>query len=107
MLKIFLSIYCIVSITACSSNNKQAAKSTEDSTFYAKDSLPNILASQSAKNFSKVIGWKDGQTPIAPKGFTVSRFADKLDNPRWIYVADNGGIFLQSLIQSYFFCRLK
>lgn len=83
-----------VSITACSSNNKQAAKSTEESTFYAKDSLPNPFASKSTQNFSKVIGWKDGQTPIAPKGFTVSRFADKLDNPRWIYVADNGDIFV-------------
>lgn len=94
MIKIFTSIFLAVLLAACSSNNKQAAKSTDDSTFYAKDSLPDPFATKSKQNFSKVIGWKDGKMPTAPKGFVVSRFADGLDNPRWIYVADNGDIFV-------------
>jgi glucose/arabinose dehydrogenase len=58
------------------------------------DSLPPPNATPSKRNFSKVLGWKDGKTPIAPEGFTVSLFADSLQHPRWIYVADNGDIFV-------------
>ena len=61
---------------------------------YNIDSLPPPFATKSEKNFSKVIGWKDGKTPAAPSGFTVTKFADGLDHPRWIYVADNGDIFV-------------
>jgi glucose/arabinose dehydrogenase len=32
--------------------------------------------------------------PLVPKGFSVNKFADGLDHPRWIYVADNGDIFV-------------
>ncbi len=59
-----------------------------------KDTLPPPFATKSVNNQSKVIGWKDGETPTAPAGFTVARFADSLDHPRWIYVADNGDIFV-------------
>jgi glucose/arabinose dehydrogenase len=61
-----------------------------------KDSvtLPAPYATKSVKNFSKVIGWKAGQQPVAPSGFTVTKFADSLENPRWIYVAPNGDIFV-------------
>ncbi len=58
------------------------------------NSLPAPYASKSAKNFSKVIGWKEGTAPVAPAGFTVTKFADGLDHPRWIYVAANGDIFI-------------
>lgn len=57
------------------------------------DSLPAPFETKSTKNFSKVIGWGD-QTPVAPPGFTVTKFADGLQHPRWIYVADNGDIFV-------------
>ncbi|MET0241934.1 MAG: sorbosone dehydrogenase family protein [Flavitalea sp.] len=56
--------------------------------------LPPPFETKSVNHFSKVIGWKDGKTPIAPQGFTVSKFADSLENPRWIYVAPNGDIFV-------------
>lgn len=56
--------------------------------------LPKPYATKSVKNFSTVVGWKNGETPIAPKGFTVSKFADGLENPRWLYVAPNGDIFV-------------
>jgi len=58
------------------------------------DSLPAPYATRSVQNFSKVIGWPDGKTPEAPAGFTVTKFADSLDNPRWIYVGGNGDIFV-------------
>jgi glucose/arabinose dehydrogenase len=60
----------------------------------AYDSLPAPFATESVKNFSKVIGWKEGTMPRAPEGFTVSKYADGLDHPRWIYVAPNGDVLV-------------
>jgi glucose/arabinose dehydrogenase len=68
-----------------SSNTKEALNA---------DSLPAPFATKSTSNFSRVIGWREGETPIAPEGFSVTKFADKLDNPRWVYAADNGDIFV-------------
>ena len=56
--------------------------------------LPSPYATKSAMNFSNVIGWPAGKTPVAPRGFAVSKFADSLDNPRWIYVAPNGDVLV-------------
>ncbi|WP_349318543.1 sorbosone dehydrogenase family protein [Chitinophaga sp. MM2321] len=58
------------------------------------DSLPEPGATKSVTNFSNVIGWKNGAKPTAPPGFVVTKFADGLKNPRWIYVAPNGDIFV-------------
>ena len=77
---------------ACAS--KQQTKKINNSTTSNTDSLPAPYATKSNKNFSKVIGWKEGDMPIAPAGFSVSKFAEGLDNPRWIYAAANGDIFI-------------
>ena len=47
-----------------------------------KVDLPKPYATPGVKNFSKVIGWPAAKTPTAPKGFTVTKFADQLENPR-------------------------
>lgn len=57
-------------------------------------SLPPPFATASVRNSPKVIGWSDEKTPLAPDGFKVSMFADSLDNPRWMYVAPNGDVFV-------------
>ncbi|MEP7230682.1 MAG: sorbosone dehydrogenase family protein [Ginsengibacter sp.] len=56
--------------------------------------LPAPYATPSVRNNSRVIGWPEGKTPIAPAGFKVTTFADGLDNPRWMYVAPNGDVFV-------------
>jgi glucose/arabinose dehydrogenase len=56
--------------------------------------LPAPDEKSSVKNYSKVIGWPAGKTPIAPRGFTVSKFADGLQNPRWMYVLPNGDVLV-------------
>lgn len=61
---------------------------------FLNDTLPAPFATKSKHNYSKVIGWKKGKTPIAPKGFVVTKFAGNLDNPRWLYVAGNGDVFV-------------
>ncbi|MFI8380464.1 PQQ-dependent sugar dehydrogenase [Leeuwenhoekiella sp. NPDC079379] len=52
------------------------------------------FSSESVSKNSKVIGWPEGKTPVAPEGFTVTRFADSLKHPRWTYIAPNNDIFV-------------
>ena len=61
---------------------------------YQKDSLALPKATPSVRNFSLVTGWPEGSAPVAPAGFEVTKYADGLDHPRWIYVADNGDVFV-------------
>src|SRR4051794_10886764 len=56
--------------------------------------LPAPYATKSSTKVSNVIGWHGDKTPTAPAGFTVTKFADSLDNPRWIYVGPNGDVFV-------------
>ncbi len=58
------------------------------------DTLPAPFATPSAMNFSNVIGWKEGETPVAPQGFIVTKYADSLQNPRWMYVLPNGDVLV-------------
>ena len=77
---------------ACNTSSQKVQITSAPVQDMSEDSLP--APSRSRVNFSKVIGWPEGKTPVAPAGFTVSQFAGGLDNPRWIYVADNGDIFI-------------
>ena len=70
------------------------AESFEVAQLNHRDTLPPPFHTKSTKNFSKVVGWRTGETPTAPPGFTVSKFAEGLDHPRWIYVAGNGDVFV-------------
>lgn len=45
-------------------------------------------------NLSNVIGWPEDKTPVAPKGFIVTKYADGFDNPRWMYQTPNGDILV-------------
>ena len=51
-------------------------------------------SSESVTKESKVIPWPENKTPVAPDGFTVNRFADSLEHPRWTYIAPNGDFFV-------------
>jgi len=59
-----------------------------------KDSLPPPHATKSHTNYSNVTGWANHEKPVAPEGFTVSLYADKLQNPRWIYVLPNHDVLV-------------
>jgi glucose/arabinose dehydrogenase len=41
-----------------------------------------------------VAGWPAGAAPAAPAGFVVTRFAEGLDHPRWLYVLPNGDVLV-------------
>lgn len=89
------AIICLI-IFGCNSRklNKGSYQGSAQTSGYMIDSLPQPYATGSAKNFSKVVGWKEGQMPTPPDGFVVSKFADGLNHPRWVYIADNGDVFV-------------
>ncbi len=57
-------------------------------------SLPAPFATPAARNTARVIGWPPDGKPTAPAGFEVSRFADNLREPRWVYILPNGDILV-------------
>ncbi|WP_337185596.1 sorbosone dehydrogenase family protein [Phenylobacterium sp.] len=42
----------------------------------------------------EVVGWSGTAKPVAPDGFTVTRFADGLDHPRWLLALPNGDVLV-------------
>ena len=91
-----LVMLCIASCKESQKEKQESNTTTADTvqTGVQQVNLPEPYATESATNMSKVIGWPEGKMPTAPSGFIVTKFADSLDNPRWIYVADNGDIFV-------------
>ena len=81
-------------LNACASPQQNKQQNPSSTEVAGADVLPAPYATKSTQNFSKVIGWKEGEAPTAPAGFVVSKFAEGLDNPRWIYQAPNGDIFI-------------
>lgn len=45
-------------------------------------------------NPAKAVGWPAGGAPTAPAGFTVTRFAEGLAHPRWLYVLPGGDVLV-------------
>jgi len=92
----YFHLFLILIVTACS--NTKTSKTNTAAVIGNNNietvQLPDPYATPSVRNNSKVLGWPPHIMPIAPRGFTVSRFLNGLDNPRWIYVAPNGDIFI-------------
>ncbi|RYY52896.1 MAG: sorbosone dehydrogenase family protein [Chitinophagaceae bacterium] len=100
-MKSWISFPVVASVlmAACANNTQQGKDAVTDTLSGVKsalgtDSLPAPFATKSVTKASKIIGWKDGRQPAAPAGFTVTRFADSLDHPRWIYQSPDGDIFI-------------
>jgi glucose/arabinose dehydrogenase len=89
-------LFIILLLWGCGPGTGRTSLPGSDTASYqlTNDSLPPPYATKSVKNYSDVIGWPEGRTPVAPEGFTVTKFADGLQNPRWMYVAPNGDILV-------------
>src|SRR5450432_2664216 len=90
---IFVFVYLFAITANCQVNTANITDSTIK-TAVGNINLPAPYATPSVQNNSKVIGWPEGKAPIPPAGFKVTLFAEGLDNPRWMYVAPNGDIFV-------------
>lgn len=56
--------------------------------------LPAPDEKNSKTKFSNVLGWSRGKAPVAPEGFTVTRFAENIKSPRNMIQAENGDVFV-------------
>jgi glucose/arabinose dehydrogenase len=81
-------IYLITSLLSVSYISSSQVKSSKT------DTLPQPFATKSKMNFSNAVGWKDGEKPTAPAGFTVTKYAEGFENPRWMYVTPNGDVLV-------------
>lgn len=95
------SAFLAITMTACNGQVKKEEKETLAAqpgnvvkTAIGDLKLPPPYATESKTNNSKVLKWSDGKMPKAPEGFTVSKFADGFENPRWTYIAPNNDIFV-------------
>ncbi len=84
---------------ACQQNRPDERTNTNSDSTAARNYTPGVNLpppneDDSNIKFSKVIGWPENQTPVAPQGFSVSKFATGIKSPRNIYVAPNGDIFV-------------
>jgi glucose/arabinose dehydrogenase len=43
---------------------------------------------------NSIAPWPAGAAPTAPAGFTVARYAENLQHPRWIYTLPNGDVLI-------------
>lgn len=92
----YASVLSTAFLFGCQSNSK-SQKQGEDTTVTTKAGAVDLPApdTNAAKNkFSKVIGWPDGKTPVAPAGFTVTKFAANIKSPRNTYIAPNGDVLV-------------
>jgi glucose/arabinose dehydrogenase len=65
-----------------------------DPGFGPSPALPEPDTTHQVSRFPRVIGWPEGRTPIAPEGFTVTRYTDDVVRPRWLYVLPNGDVLV-------------
>jgi glucose/arabinose dehydrogenase len=88
-IKILFFFVCVAMITENCSSQKKIVQATSSDV-----NLPEPFATPAVKKSSKVIGWPEGKTPTAPEGFVVTKYADKLNSPRWFYITPNGDILV-------------
>jgi len=97
-----LAVTGLLTLSACkekqvTKEEKQEAKAqggTTVTTAIGPLDLPAPFATESVSKDSKMVDWPEGTTPKAPAGFTVTKFATDLENPRNTYVAPNGDLFV-------------
>lgn len=56
--------------------------------------LPEPRGGVPVINVAPAVGWAEGAAPAAPEGFVVTRYAENLEHPRWIYVLPNGDVLI-------------
>jgi len=87
-------MFCNAWLAGALACNSSKRNNTGSPSFVDSVYLPPPFATPSNRNVSKVIAWPLHQTPVAPPGMKVTKLADSLDNPRWLYVGNNGDVFV-------------
>lgn len=66
-----------------------------------QSTLPQPYETKSVLNLSNVVGWENNSTPLAPKGFKVTKFGNDLKSPRWTYQLPNGDILVAEVKKEF------
>ncbi|MEJ5994433.1 sorbosone dehydrogenase family protein [Pedobacter sp. Du54] len=94
LLRSALCIFIILVGFINSSNSQTTPKTTVKTGSGKIIELPEADLTASKTNFSKVVPWPEGKTPVAPEGFVVSKFAEGMKSPRNIVIAPNGDVIV-------------
>lgn len=102
--QLFLYALASLSLFSCKSNSEKQMEAYNATTNQATSDtvqtaigpliLPKPYATKSVANQNTMKPWPEGKMPTAPKGFTVTKYADGFKNPRWSYIAPNGDILV-------------
>ena len=63
-------------------------------TYGAAPELPAPEGGLPTVNPARAVGWSGDAAPVAAEGFTVTRFANGLAHPRWLYLLPNGDVLV-------------
>ncbi|ATB33527.1 PQQ-dependent sugar dehydrogenase [Melittangium boletus] len=94
MLKNALLTVSAASLLSACAHDSIKTPTPDDAPATQPPALPAPDTSHDVKNYSEVIGWPEGKTPVAPEGFGVTKYADGFQNPRWLYVLPNGDVLV-------------
>lgn len=102
-----LIIALMISMLSCKSEKEKKMKVSDDKkeqisqqpadtvqTAIGELILPKPYATESVRKENTLVDWPEGKMPKAPEGFTVTKFADGFQNPRWTYIGPNGDYFV-------------
>lgn len=75
---VYIIILFLLFTLAISCKGQIASTTTKETrmTMSITSTLPPPFSTESVTNFSKVIGWKEGQTPKVSDGFMVTEFTE-------------------------------
>ncbi len=83
----------LCALAACGASSSQESGARPDYGAQPTIGAPNA-GPLPTLNQAHAVGWPAGGKPVAPSGFVVTRFADHLNHPRWLYVLPNGDVLV-------------
>ncbi len=93
-MKNYLLPAVILLVVSCKDKDSKTSSGNDVVTETDTLKLPAPDEKNSHNKYSNVIGWPADKTPVAPEGFTVTRFADQIKSPRNMIQGDNGDVFV-------------
>jgi glucose/arabinose dehydrogenase len=90
MARFLTALVCALTLAAC------GGSTPPDTGYGANPDLPQPEDGGPIPTLAaaRAIGWAENAAPVAPEGFTVARYAENLEHPRWLYVLPNGDVLV-------------
>lgn len=92
--RLFASTLCATMALATAAHAQTPPAGTATKAVLGAESQPQPYATESVVNHPRTIGWPEGRTPVAPRGYQVIKFAGGLDYPRQALLLPNGDVLV-------------